>query len=378
VREAPLRSYVRPFVPHVVGATLLSAVLFVFMFAPRGAGVEGLMFPPADPGSSVSLGSALTAPGEWPALVDATWSQFVDEYGAWAEGTGDLTLESYRTRIEGMLGAMFWAGGALTAFSLVGFARERYGVAEGRPLVMLLVFAAGASLVGYPLGLSIDSGYKWNVAHVLFPLAIPAAVGLGMAGRITLSTYLDEDVVGRVLLSVVVLAAVVVVAWQGAGIVYLNPQHESNTIVQGAQPTDDLRPLVKDLEAAAAASDGTDTLIYSNTSMRGSFVRSGNVSDTDGVFMNFRPVCTNWPETLPLDWYFASTGVEADCAQSTAELRFQVENNQPPVVVVRDGDDSVPHEWLTERYEATTYSLRFTDNTPPRTVVYVRSDIASR
>jgi hypothetical protein len=33
---------------------------------------------------------------------------------------------------------------------------------------------------------------------------------------------------------------------------------------------------------------------------------------------------------------------------------------------------------LTERYEATTYSLRFTDDTPPRTIVYVRSDIASR
>ena len=376
LREKQWRPVARRYVPHLVGAGLLSAVVFLIMFAPRGAGTAGLRYPPADPSSAVSLGSTMGDPTQLPALVDATWSQFTEQYGEWASGTGELTVNSYRTRLTDTAKAAVVAGAAITGFSLLGFVRERYLVSDGRPLVMLFFFAAGASLVGYPLGLSIDSGYKWNVAHVLFPLAVPAAVGLGAAGRWIDTNFRREDTVGRLLLTVLVGAVVVAFAWQAASLVYLNPDHSSNDIVQGAQPNDDFGPLVADLEAAAQdPGEGADVLIYSNVSMDGSFVRSTNVSATDGAYYNFKPICTDWPETLPLDWYLASTGVDSDCARSEPELRHRAETEQPPMVVVRHGDNSVPHEWLTERYEATTYNLRYSDTTPPRAVVYVRDDL---
>lgn len=376
LRETDIAPLARRYLPHLLGSLVVSFVVFVFMFAPRGAGFAGLTYPPAPPtDASVNLGSAFSNPARVPDLVGATVDRFLDQYGAWASGSRELTFDEYLTRLGASLRGIATAALPLSVFALVGFARERYGRPEGRPFVMAMFFAGVASLVGYPLGLSITGGWRWNNVAVMLPLAIPAAVGVAMVGRWVVEAFRGEDRIGRGLMAFVIVVAVGLTAGNAVSLVYLNDQHSSNRLVQHGQPADDLDSLVADLDAAAAT-DAPDVLFYGNTSMQGSFVRSGNVTATNGAYMNIRPVCADWTESFPIQWYMASTGADGECAQSVQALRYQVENETPDIVVVRETDDSVPTEWLSERYEATTYSLRSNDRKEPRATVYVRPSLA--
>ncbi|MCU4719093.1 flippase activity-associated protein Agl23 [Halapricum hydrolyticum] len=353
---------------HALGALAVFALVWLFMFAPRGDGLEGLLTG-ASEAETVGLGEAMSDPTKWGPLLDATVEQFRGEYLAWGGKTGGLTFEDYQDRLGGALrDGLIGTSAPLVFFAIAGFVRERYAVAEGRVLVFFLFYAGAASIVGYPLGLSIGGGWKWNNVHVLLPLSIPAAVGLATIYRWGREAYQEDEPIDVGLTALILVMVVATVAWSGATHVYLNPSHESNDLVQFGQPYDDLDPVVEELQAAAPG-ENPDVLVYGNASEDASIV--GPVHS--GRAWNVRPVCTDFGKFLPMQWYLASTGTNASCAREPAGLRERVEQDRPPVVITRLGDDSVPTAWLEDNYEDRgTFSLRYREGATPTIQVYVR------
>ena len=354
---------------HALGALAVFGLVWLFMFAPRGDGLEGLFTGPAR-SETVGLGEALTDPAKWGPLLDATVEQFRGEYLSWGGKTGGLTFEDYQERLGGAIrDGLIGTSAPLVFFAIAGFVRERYAVAEGRVLVFFLTYAGAASIVGYPLGLSIGGGWKWNNVHVLLPLSIPAAVGLATIYRWGKDAYRENEFVDVGLTALILLIVVATVAWSGANHVYLNPAHESNDLVQFGQPHDDLDPVVEELRAAAP-DDNPDVLVYGNASDDASIVDASQ-PERD---WNVRPVCTDFGNFLPMQWYLAASGANASCAGTAPELRERVEREQPSVVITRDGDDSVPTDWLDERYDDRgTYSLRYREGATPTIQIYKKN-----
>jgi len=370
-----LRAGAATYGPHLILAAVLAVLLFVFMFAPRGDGVSGLLYPPTDDGTP-GLWEAMSAPGAWPDLLSATGGQFVSEYGGWAGSSGDRTFGQYIERVGASLRGIGIASGVLSVTALLGFVRERYTLPGGRPLVMLFFFAGIASLIGYPLGYSIASGYKWNITHILVPLAVPAAVGLAATARWLVRAYADGELLDRALVGVFVVGVVALAGWQAATLVYLDPMSNTNEIVQHGQPADDLAPVLEQFQAAAETED-PDVLFYGDATRTNAFVLPSDRQTEDDILMNFAPPCTNWAESLPLNWYVYRTNASADCVDSESILRQRVVASEPALIVAEATDPSTPREWLSNRYVATNYSLRSSDASVPRATVFVRQDIAA-
>ncbi|WP_197428369.1 hypothetical protein [Halapricum sp. CBA1109] len=283
-----------------------------------------------------------------------------------------MTIDAYLTRLGGTLEGLGYAAAPLSLFAVAGFVRERYGVAEGRPLVMLLFFAGVASLVGYPAGLSIGGGWRWNNVHILLPLAVPAAVGVAMVGRWGYEAFADDDAISVGLSALVVVVVTGLVLLNGANLVYLTPAtggDTTNILVQHGQPNDDLSTLEAQLDAAADADAGV--LYYGNSSMRGSFVKRDPAGAGYNAYTNFQPICTDWSESLPIHWYLAQSGANASCETDRQGLRERLNTDPPAIIVTNAADDSVPADLLDEQYAATTYNLRSKDTSLPKATVYV-------
>lgn len=352
---------------HSLGAVAVFALVWLGMFAPRGDGLEGL-YTGAVEAETVGLGDALRDPTKWGSLIDATVEQFRGEYLAWGGKSGNLTFEAYQGRLGATIkDGLIYTSAPLVLFAIAGFVRERYAASEGRVLVFLLFYAGIASIVGYPLGLSIGGGWKWNNVHILLPLSIPAAVGLATIYRWGSDAYRENDAIDLGLTALILVLVASTVAWSGLSHVYLNPTHESNELVQFGQPHDDLDPVIDELRAAAPG-ENPDVLVYGNASADESIVGPVHVGSTKDV----RPACTDFGNFLPMQWYLAAADANATCAREL-QLRERVERDEPDVVITRLGDDSVPTEWLEERYEDRgAYSLRYYERAVPTIRLYVR------
>jgi len=352
---------------HGIGAVAVFALVWLFMFAPRGDGLEGL-YTGAVEAETVGLGDAVSDPAKWGPLIDATVEQFRGEYLAWGGKSGDLTFETYQGRLGAAVrDGLFYTSAPLVFFAIAGFVRERYAVSEGRVLVFFLFYAGVASIVGYPLGLSIGAGWKWNNVHILLPLSVPAAVGMATVYRWGSDAYRENDSIDVGLTALILVLVASTVAWSGLSHVYLDPTHESNELVQFGQPHDDLDPVIEELRAAAPG-ENPDVLVYGNASADGSIVGPVYVGSTKDV----RPVCADFGNFLPMQWYLAAADANATCAREF-QLRDRVERHEPDVVITRLGDDSVPTEWLEDRYEDRgAYSLRYYEQAVPTIRLYVR------
>ncbi|WP_136688625.1 flippase activity-associated protein Agl23 [Halorhabdus amylolytica] len=350
------RSTMGRYVGHAIALGAVFGGLFVVFFAPRGAGLDGLTYPPADPSANVGLWDAIGNPTKFPELVGHTLTYGVTEYVSWGGGVEKLTVGDYLTRIGGMAEGMALKAGPLVGFAVVGFFRERYAVAESRPLVLFMFYAGVASMVGYPLALSIDTGWAWGMTHVLVPLAIVAAAGLGTVCRWGLDAYRARDRIDVGLSVVVVgLVGLVVVSTALTTAYAPNDRADDNPIVQYAQPGDNLRPVLDQIQSIAPAHDGTDVLVYDGSTDDGGYLRD----DPGSADYNFRPVCTEWGNTLPLNWYFVAYDAETDCMNDTGVLLERTSGEDPvPVVITRDADPTVPADELAEDYHPLTYQLR--------------------
>jgi predicted membrane-bound mannosyltransferase len=356
---------------HGLAALALFGLLWLFMFAPRGDGLYGMVTNPTGT-PSIGLWEAVGDPGKWFPLVDATWSQFAGEYLEWGDKAGEV---DYLSRLSGALfDGLLGVSPALILLAVAGFVRERYAAAEGRVLVFFLCYAGAASLLGYPLGLSIGGGWKWNNAHILVPLALPAAVGLGVFYRWGREAFADDDPVDMVLTALILLLVITSVAWSGLTHVYTNPQHESNELVQFAQPYDDLDPMYETLQDASD-SDGLDAIVYSETG-EWEVIRHHSMVNAGGgdQYWNVRPACTDLSVFLPAHWYFETADVNATCETRPDVLKQRVDQTNVPVVVTKVRDDTVPREWLRERFtHVGNFSLRWTERADPTLEVWSRA-----
>ncbi|MFB6150350.1 MAG: flippase activity-associated protein Agl23 [Haloarculaceae archaeon] len=325
------RLFKRRFVTVVLLAAEFLAVV-VFFYAPRGQTDAG-------PG----LWTAFADPGKAPAVLEtATVGAWQDFWGLWV--SGGHQDHAYLPYLGDFLQTMGHGALALSLFALVGFAADRYAADGPRDLVQACFVWGFASVLGYPLVTDIMA--PWATINAIVPLAVPAAVGVGLLARWTAGAFADavhvETGLGAFTLAVV--AAVVVSASVGA--VYLSPQSEGNELVQYAQPAGDVGPLMQRLDAAAADHEGTDVVVVGEK-----FVDNGDPS------VPRKPGCVKWFNALPLPWYFAASDADVTCADDVAGVGRAVDESRPPLVVARGADEQALADALPG-YELRTYRLR--------------------
>lgn len=350
---------------------LLAVVEFfaivVFFYAPRDGD-------PGDVGLYNAIGGADI--GMFVTVVDraivGSWKEF---YGVWIEG--GMSEHAYLPYLGDYVETLGYGALALCVFAVIGFVVDRYSGERPRDLVAFSFYCGFVSILGYPIVTDIQA--PWAVMHAVVPLAIPAAVGLGLVLRWGRESLAEDDPVGMGAAAVVLIVAVSFVVGMGVYGVYLAPQaqEDRNALVQYAQPGDDLRPALNRMELAADANQGTDVLFYGDffvddgTNATTDFVWNGYPRDSELVPREQRgitlaPACVDWFNSPPLPWYLDKAGANVSCADSSVELDDAAES-KPPIVVVRahdedDEDDQVNEERQAREqfpeYWSATYELR--------------------
>lgn len=291
-------------VGHAVAATLLFALLFVFLYAPRG-------------GDWVGLYDALANPLLLPEMLATLGEQVTTGYGYWFGGGSERTLQDFFGSLGYLLEPIAGYAGPLVGLALAGFVLERYASDDPRQLVLGCAYWGFVSIPGYALGTDINN--PWILVNALVPLAVPAAVGLSViadAGRDALAS--DDEVSAGIVAVLLLLVTGSVIAGAGTG-VYTNTTEPDNALVQFAQPSAEMGPAVDRLVAAARASDGTDALVYDAT---------GDLVDMQTEAPR-TPACIAWFNALSLPWYLEAQDVAVECADGPDALPTEL----PPVVV---------------------------------------------
>ncbi|WP_167837357.1 flippase activity-associated protein Agl23 [Halosimplex halophilum] len=329
------------------GALGFLAVVAVF-YTPRGETAVG-------PG----LGAALADPTLLPAVLrEATVGSAEALWGTWVGGTHQR--HPYLPYLGHFLETLRAGAAAVCLLAVVGFVADRYRPDGPSDLVSIAFYWGVASVLGYPIATDIKA--PWATVHAVVPLAIPAAVGLGLFVRWGREAVADGDRVSAGLAALVVLIVAAQVALAGAGSVYLTDHGEDNGLVQYAQPAPGVQPVMRQLGTAVPAHEGTDVVLYGD-----------HFVDAPGATGPRRPACAAWQQVLPLPWYFERANATATCVDSTRTLSRTVERERPLMVVARAGDLPSPPAALSG-YERRTHLLRDRDT---RTHFFVREDVAN-
>jgi uncharacterized protein (TIGR03663 family) len=336
-----IRTGLRRWWLHVALAIVEFFAIFVFFYAPRGQAAE----------PEPTLSATLTDPTLLPALVGeavlGSWRAFVEQ---WGSGSGEPYLD-----MAGALWSVLGAGApVLLVFALVGFLADRYTGERPRDLVAFTFFWGFASALGYPI--IVDNPFPWEVIHVIVPLAVPAAVGLALVARVGLAQLREWDTSDRgplnrnTLVAVVAALVLVVAAGQVGATAYStsfeNPQSADNELVQYAQSSSEMKPLLHDIRRIARANDGTDVLFY------------GDDPDFDGdelyapnLDSHLTPTAGDgWFERLPLAWYLEAYEAETNSTDDAAAVRTALRTGERPPVVIAFG----PTNTCSEEYDNAT------------------------
>jgi len=345
----------------VLGHVLLALVIFAgvafFFYSPRAGNTGGpglwktvafLRVAFVDLVTKFDTGGFSTFFASVGNLVEVTVDDFTRGYEYWfggAEETG-----TYVSFFEQFLETMGDYATPILVLSAVGTVVELFGSREPR-YVVVAVFAWGfASVFGYPLGTDIYGG--WITVNAVLPLALPAGVGLAAFYRQAARGWQGDTPGDADLITVGVVAVVflVVVGAVGAGLatgVYTNDQSKENSLVQFAQPGDDMRPAIEEMRRAAADNQGTDLLFYG----------SGLVRETPRTGRLY-PRCLDIGDGLPLHWYVNVTGSTADCARTATDLEETTSGTDRPMVVIAKSNERNYLEGAFPNYHTETYLLR--------------------
>lgn len=306
-------------------ATPLARALFVFL------GTWALLFTPR--GWGLLVNPLTFVRRTYRAPLDAFYGVFIGG----REGTQFLPY------VTDALSTTVSTGGLLFAVALVGFLADRYGALPGmrdrdgpRALVHFTSIWAGLGLIGYPI-VAITVA-PWTLVHVFVPLAIPAGVGLAALARYGRRSVAAGDA-ARATAALLVLLAVgahagVVVAEDAYG-----PQTAGNSLAQFAQPSDDLGPLVDDMERALADSDDP-RIVYV-----GDRFYLPDESAADQPPISPAGARKAWGERLPLPWYVERTGAE------TASVVKPDRMAGSPAVVITDPGNAAAVDSRLSGYE---------------------------
>ncbi|MEF8801518.1 MAG: flippase activity-associated protein Agl23 [Halolamina sp.] len=321
----------------VAGAGLFLAIS-LFFYAPRS------------PGPAVGLWDAVFNPMQFPELLDRTGADIEQGLQYWFGGSTDPgcgkenLIEGYLCFLEHSLGVLADYAAVTVTFSLFGFAVARYTTDRPRPLVMFAGYWGFVSVFGYPLGTDIRAG--WVMVNALVPLTIPAGVGLALVGRWGQEMLLEEDRVGTALTAVILLLVAGLVVGPAVSAVYLNPTAGDNSMVQYAQPQQEMRGTLDDIGAIAANDEGTDVLFYGK-----------ELVAEPGEGGEPKPECLRLLQGLPLHWYVAADDWGADCAYNQSALNDRLSAEAPAVVIAHAERENELDESLTG-YEKRFHHLR--------------------
>ncbi|KAB1196809.1 MULTISPECIES: flippase activity-associated protein Agl23 [Haloferax] len=296
----------------LLGGVAAFFVVFVFFYAPRP-----------------DLWNALGNPAALPGVVEAGSVGAVNEMvDSWLGG-GHQSHE-YLPYLKDFLETFVYGAPVLIVFALVGIVVDRYGVVAGRIrwLVAFATYWGVVSIFGYPLATDIQA--PWVVVHAVVPLAIPAAVGAAFVFRSGYEAFDARDTVGMGLAALVLLASVGGVA--AANVDYWNAStDEDKEILQWAQPENDLKDTLADVERVAATNDGDDVLLYGTHPPGGDEVHFYVENESNPLGG------PSWHSRLPLPWYFEAGDVQHTSSPPDAGVE-NVTADAPPVVVAYEWD----------------------------------------
>jgi len=358
----------------MVRAGLAFFAVIVFFYAPRGGGYGGYV---SDHGVGLWLSLELLLfeadPTMFFAVVEQATAGTVETFmdGPWSEPSNNPYITFFSDFVETLrAGAV-----VVVSLSVVGFLSDRYANDGARPLVALAFYWGAVSVFGYPIATDIRAA--WVTTHAIAPLAIPAAVGLGLIWRWGEEAFVDEDGIG-VAIAMTLLLLLAAFVGQGAyGQVYGAPQSQDNQLVQYAQTssTDMETVLNGPVADAAEANRGVDVVFYGEEFNSNDEAAAKTPAEAGG----------GWFDRLPFAWYFEvkqhSMGDDGFDVNSTANPEAFArtdESRLPPVVIAKadepyygaEGTESDITQYLDgyRRFELQRYNYR------SAVAVYVRAD----
>lgn len=298
-----------------LGVALLEFfVIVVFFYAPREA---------ADGG--VGLWAAFAQPSMFPAVIEEATVGSAEKLASQWVG-GPHQDHAYLPFLGHYVRVLATASGAIALLSVLGFVADRYSGDRPRDLVALTFYWGFVSVLGYPVAVDIQAA--WTVAHAVVPLAVPAAVALGLLFDWAREAHADDDQVSVGLAALVLLLVGGQMAGTAVSTTYLNPQGPDNVLVQYAQPAGDLGPTMELVGVAAADNEGLDVVWYGEHFLVEDESAADRLPVTGG----------QWYNRLPLPWYLERHDAERTSTDDPDELASLIAAERPPVVITRDAE----------------------------------------
>jgi len=313
-------------------AVLEFVVIWIFFYAPREAadGGIGLWAAFAHPSTFPQVIAAATYnPASCSVAPPATASPYCN--GAieriidlWFGGSNQN--HSYLPFFGDYVKTLGSASGPLALLAVIGFVSDRYAGERPRDLVAMAFYWGFVSVLGYPI--AVDIRAAWTVTHAVVPLAIPAAVGVGLIWDWGREAYAANDRVSVGLAAVVLLLVGGQIAATAVTTSYLEPQGPNNMLVQYAQPAGDLHPALALVSQAARNNRGLDVVWYGSYFLVEDETKANRLPIGDG----------DWYHRLPLPWYLEIDNATVTSTASARELTSLVATQHPPVIITREQD----------------------------------------
>jgi uncharacterized protein (TIGR03663 family) len=351
---------------HLVASVLLFFGIVVFFYAPRNPSMIADHPSDAVDNDVPGLYEAFGDPSLFPAVIEhatlGSWNDFVGQWGGGNE-------ESYLSTAKALWPVAQEAAIVLLAFAILGFFVDRYTGEQPRDAVAFASYWGFASIVGYPV--IVDNPFPWEVIHIIVPLVVPAAVGLALIGRLGLEGVAEGDAVSATAAALVLLVVVGQVGATAVGASYFDSQSEDNKLVQYAQSSSEMKPLLGEVQGVVQSNEGIDVMYYGNK------FYSQDESSHD---IMPAPGGSGWFARLPFAWYLETYGAEHDSVNNPELLA----GDKPPVVIALGSAGSCSEEYDKaedieqymgdyERHEVQRY-LHDSGCTISSVVIYVDED----
>ncbi|WP_435176814.1 flippase activity-associated protein Agl23 [Halorussus sp. AFM4] len=346
--------------PHLALAVFEFFAIFVFFYAPRNTDRLGTDVP--------GLYEALGNPTLLPAVIDeavfGSWNEFVGQWGGGNEG-------SYLSALKPLMAVLEAGAIALVALAVVGFVVDRYADDLPRDVVSFAGYWGLASVLGYPV--IVDNPFPWETIHMIVPLVVPAAVGLALIGRLGVESVADGDAVSATAAALVLLLVAGQVGATAVNTSYVNSQSADNELVQYAQSSSEMKPVLRQIKQVAQSNEGIDVMYYGDDpGFDGDNLHAPNPDSHAAP-----PAGDGWFARLPFAWYMELYGAETDSVKR-AEL---LQGDKPPVVIALGDADSCSKQYDSaadidqymsgyERYEVQRY-LHDSGCVISSTVIYI-------
>ncbi|WP_458208308.1 flippase activity-associated protein Agl23 [Haladaptatus sp. NG-SE-30] len=301
-----------------VGVAVLAVVEFlaiiVFFYAPRSQSRPG-------PGLWKAFSNPSMIPEVLGAATIGTWNEFL----GWTGHTEHPYLPFFTDFLRTLeIGAL-----ALCLLAVVGFVVDRYSGDRPNDVVAFGFYWGIASVLGYPLVMDIKAG--WATVHAIVPLAFPAAVGLALIFRWGWEGYERRDDVSAAAAAILLVLVAAQVGVSAYDTTYQNPQGPDNQLVQYAQSSSEMKPLINDLQRIARSNDPekADVLFYGE-----------ELYSPDESAHEVPPAGKGWFARLPLAWYFEA----ADANVTSTTDADALEGQKPPIVIALNDAETCSSE----------------------------------